>query len=310
MDQGEPNNNTNKSPIFSSNNEPAQHAPLFNTHRYRANNQSNNVRINNAPSFFSNAMFNGQNNVSQVMSTAEPTRKKNKLPIVMAVILTAIAVVCIVVFLIVPTAVNNAESEKLSKAEKAWNKLGNYIIYGEVKEDALPDDISINKIKLNRNSKTGYFDDLEAVYSNISEVMKNSEYEERYKEIGKNIRYMKNISVVSYYSDVEIRDMIIRYIEPESLASTIVKDISENDAYEKGMKELVRQYYLYVASQQKAYIDSGCIVDSALQSECAQTVNQNNQFDENYREVYDKIIAHASECREEIVELLKGGQNE
>ena len=193
-------------------------------------------------------MLNSQNGGSQVINTAEPIKKKSKLPIIIVAALAMVAAICVVAFLVVPTAVNNAGSKELTKAEKAWNKLGNFILYGEGKEDAIPDKLSwaeYRKVKaggyyqIMNESGDEYI--VRSLYDDYKKSISETECNEKCKALSEEMGYTFTILRNSCISDKELASWIIN--EGFDIASTWVSEKYSFDD-ELGLSPLVESYML------------------------------------------------------------------
>ena len=174
---------------------------------------------------------------------------------------------------------------------KELRELGNLIIYGEEKDDELPDLSDMNPYFEGMYNNDGHFDaeKLDKIIEKSNKVMsdiKDESIKDKYISVDAVISVMKDLSEVDNLNNNKKMLELLYMVGEGSLESEINKTFdgflnSANKNKAPSLSEAMRAEAIMRAKTVIMYENAGCFVDSILDSDCANGVDLSSLAAEN-----------------------------
>jgi hypothetical protein len=256
----------------------------------------------NAPEFFNNAV--GDIVTADAAAAEKQSKTKKALIIGIVAVVVTIAVIGAVFGI---SAISN--SVKASAAQKDWTRFANYVLYGEEKDDELPEKSTDIKPEVVNHlsavfSKTGtFYRDNEArfyeKYNKAKEGILAKNKDESFDALDKEIKNFFEISKLEL-GQVDFVELATR--NDLSALHASLGGLLENEYVELNAPRYYVEAYRYAVSVAMMYRQAGCVQGKTLAAECVSTVDADNEELNGYR-VYQTAYGQALE--EESKEIMK-----
>lgn len=223
------------------------------------------------------------------LRAARPEQRGNKIKltaIVVSVLLVVVGGIILALNLTGGTVLHNRDD-----LSKELRELGNLIIYGEEKDDELPDLSDMNPYFEGMYNNDGHFDaeKLDKIIEKSNKVMsdiKDESIKDKYISVNAVISVMKDLSEVDNLNNNKKMLELLYMVGEGSLESEINKTFdgflnSANKYKAPSLSEAMRAEAIMRAKTVIMYENAGCFVDSILDSDCANGVDLSSLVAEN-----------------------------
>ena len=264
---------------------------MFGRHFNKKNTVSAPTTFAGAPDFFNEA---AAQNSDYITIGEQPARTSNKKRlIIIASLVGVLAIVAVVALVVAPSA---QRSLAKGAALKDWNRVGNYILFDEEKDDDLPSSsLSFVDTKIvigNEGVDSGRYQNILDKLGKYDESVTDESIR---KEISSDLddlkTYFGDLMVLYIVREMNESNFIdyakTSYASDDARWSTIMEDISAENLGLDGTFDTIRDYMDAKIDLYKAYADAGCLVDNSLDESCVgdyvNTVDGNQRFIEARR---------------------------
>ena len=282
---------------------------LFSNRRFKASNSAPQQPaapvFAGAPDYFNQA-------AGDIVIANETTQKSSskKIFIIVAIVVAALFLLLLAVF-------GMQHSQRLanySKARKVWNRFGNYAIFGEEKEDDLPEKLTVEQraVAISEIQNNRYENLLTILKKNKSTVNIDVS-KESYSFITKRLKSFKDSSLMDDINSSTVSLDIINSGYEES-KNAITEQLTENandSDLTKEAKGVVLNYALALIDYRNLFVTSGCIDNTTGQAInlCMQPTEEYKRLSGNVTEQkarYNTMMnGRASDIIDEVYEIIR-----
>ena len=261
-----------------------------------------------APDFFNEAAAKNTDYITIGQDTAPRSSNKKRFIIIGVLAVLLVVVIVVAVSSIAPSVGKSIAS---SAASSEWTRISNKMLFGEEKNDALPEekpsfaDTDLNEMDSDKNeSYLKLIDDFEDKNSDVLSA-------EAVDSLDLLADDLYDLSIIDSVVDLGEQSFLSMSSEPYADADAywqeIMKDYSLDGIEDETALDSVKSYVLSNVNLYRYFIESGCVISGVVEQECRGRAIMTEYGDMKAQELLDsrqQLIYNITQYHFEVINLI------